>query len=166
MVQDLALPCPGEVNPRRHGVGRGGGLAVAVAGVGAVASPPGAGRAGDGLVGAGCVRCGCSARWLAASPPRTATSVSSLFCGASITPGAGTASKGRPGWANRPRAEPMASRRCLSRRLSGPIGRGSRPGLPAVPDSPEWLHARIQAGVLAELHGIGRAAERRVPEAG
>ena len=121
-------PCSGEANLRRHGIGRGGGLAVAVAGVGAVASPPGAGRAVDGLVGAGCVRCGCSARWLAASPPRTAISVSSPFAGTSIMPGAGTASKGRPGWANRPRVEPMASRRCLSRRLSGPIGRGSRPG--------------------------------------
>lgn len=36
----------------------------------------------------------------------------------------------------------------------------------AVPDSPEWLHAQSQAGVLAELHGIRRAAERRVPEVG
>lgn len=36
----------------------------------------------------------------------------------------------------------------------------------AMPDSPERLHAQIQASVLAELHGIRRAAERRAPEAG
>ena len=36
----------------------------------------------------------------------------------------------------------------------------------AVPDSREWLHAQSQAGVLAELHGIRRAAERRAPEVG
>lgn len=36
----------------------------------------------------------------------------------------------------------------------------------AMPNSPERLHAQIQAGIPAELHGIRRAAERRAPEAG
>lgn len=36
----------------------------------------------------------------------------------------------------------------------------------AMPDSPERLHAQIQASIPAELHGIRRAAERRAPEAG
>ena len=35
-----------------------------------------------------------------------------------------------------------------------------------MPDSPERLHAQIQAGIPAGLHGIRRAAERRAPEAG
>ena len=53
-----------------------------------------------------------------------------------------------------------------------PATRSLRRGRPSViersamPDSPERLHAQIQASIPAELHDIRRAAERRAPEAG